>query len=157
MLIKEKCQINDFANYQLERINWLIDRGAIRQGDDNNLELNYSRVYILKDLYDHDVICIQYLSELSDTLNEMIQNNDIKIENTLFSKPEKEYLNYVLNKAEYSNGLDLRNKYAHSTYPQNEEEQKRDYIELLKVMVLIITKMNEEFCWIDDRKGGINT
>lgn len=157
LLRNERCQIIDFANHQLERINWLIERGAVIQGADNTLELNYPRVFILKHLYDHDVICIQYLTSLSDTLNEMIKNGDIQIENTLFSKPEKEYLNYVLNKAEYSNGLDLRNKYAHSTYPQNAEEQKRDYIELLKTMILVITKMNEEFCWIDDRKGGVNT
>ena len=56
-----------------------------------------------------------------------------------------------INKENY---IDLRNKYAHSTYPQSKEVQKRDYIELLKVMVLIITKMNEEFCWIDDRNSG---
>jgi len=156
LLRNERCQISDFANHQLERINWLMERGAIIQTADNNLELNYPRVAILMDLYDHDVICIQYLTNFSDSLNEMIKNGDIRIEDTLFSKPEKEYLNYVLNKAEYSNGLDLRNKYAHSTYPQNEEEQRRDYIELLKIMILVITKMNEEFCWIDDRKRGVN-
>ncbi len=156
LLRNERCPISDIANHQLEQINWLIGRGAIIQTADNNLELNYPRVAILKDLYDHDVICIQYLTNFSDSLNEMIKNGDIRIEDTLFSKPEKEYLNYVLNKAEYSNGLDLRNKYAHSTYPQNEEEQRRDYIELLKIMILVITKMNEEFCWIDDRKRGVN-
>lgn len=157
LLRNERCPISDFANHQLERINWLIGRGVLIQGADNTIELNYPRVYIIKDLYDHDVICIQHLTDFSDSLNEMIKNGDIHIEDTLFSKPEKEYLNYMLNKAEYSNGLDLRNKYAHSTYPQNEEEQKHDYIELLKTMVLVITKMNEEFCWIDDRKEGVNT
>ena len=71
---------------------------------------------------------------------------DIRIESTLFSTPEKNYINYELNKAEYSDGLDLRNKYAHSTYPQDENTQKHDYVELLKIMVLIVTKINEEFC-----------
>ena len=64
----------------------------------------------------------------------------------LFSKPEQDYLNYKLNKASYSNGLDLRNKYAHSTYTKNENTQYVDYINLLKIMILIITKINEEFC-----------
>jgi hypothetical protein len=61
----------------------------------------------------------------------------------------------MLNKAEYSDGLNLRNKYAHSNYQHDENVQYQDYIELLKVMVLVITKMNEEFCWVDDRKRGI--
>lgn len=147
---------NDFKNYQIEKLDWLISRGSIIQNEDNTVKLNYSRIFVLKDLYDHDVICVQHMQNLSDVLHEMQTNGDLKIENTLFSKPEKEYLNYVLNKAEYSNGLDLRNKYAHSNYPQNEDKQQQDYIELLKVMVLIITKMNEEFCWIDERKGGVS-
>lgn len=154
LLTNEECLKNDFATHQLSKLEWLIQRGAIIQNEDNTVELNYSRVFILKDLYDHDVICVQHMQNLLYVLDEMKAKGDLVIENTLFSKPEKEYLNYVLNKAEYSNGLDLRNKYAHSTYPQNKDEQQKDYIELLKVAILIITKMNEEFCWKDDRKRG---
>lgn len=154
LLIKEKCQKSDFKKYQIEKLDWLISRGSIIQNEDNIVTLNYSRIFVLKDLYDHDVLCVQHMQNLSDVLHEMKTNGDLKIENTLFSKPEKEYLNYILNKAEYSNGLDLRNRYAHGTYSRTENEQQHDYIELLKVMVLIITKMNEEFCWIDDRKRG---
>lgn len=51
-----------------------------------------------------------------------------------------------LNKSSFSNGLDLRNKYAHSTYPEDEKIQFVDYIRLLKIMILVITKINEEFC-----------
>lgn len=40
----------------------------------------------------------------------------------------------------------LRNKYAHSTYPENEKIQVMDYIVLLKIMILVVTKINEEFC-----------
>lgn len=65
---------------------------------------------------------------------------------SLFSEPEQDYLNYELNKSSYSNGLDLRNRYAHSTYPENEKIQFMDYIRLLKIMILVITKINEEFC-----------
>ena len=156
LLMNEKCKKSDFDSFQISEIDWLINRGDIIQDEEGGLELNNLRVTILKDLFDHDVICIQHLTQLSDILNDMEKNGDIQIEDTLFSKPEKEYLNYILNKAEYSNGLDLRNKYAHSTYPQNKAVQKQDYIELLKVMVLIVIKMNEEFCWIDDRKSGEN-
>lgn len=68
---------------------------------------------------------------------------------SLFSEPEQNYLNYELNKSAYSNGLDLRNKYAHSTYPAKEEIQVMDYMVLLKIMILIVTKINEEFCLKD--------
>ena len=52
----------------------------------------------------------------------------------------------MLNKSEYSNGLDLRNKYIHSTYPTDVNQQEYDYINLLKIMVIVILKINEEFC-----------
>lgn len=146
MLKQEKMRVVDFEKFQVPSINWLVKRGALHQNEDETLELNNPRVGILKDLFDHDVTCVHYLGNWTDILYEMKSAGDIRIENTLFSKPEKDYLNYVLNKSEFSNGLDLRNKYAHSTYPQNKDEQKSDYLELLKIMVLIITKINEEFC-----------
>ena len=108
--------------------------------------MNTARVGLLKDLYDHDVICINYCGKWKSELYRMVNSGDIRIEGKLFSIPEMNFLNYELNKSEYSDGLDLKNKYSHSTYPQDEKIQKRDYIELLKIMVVIVTKINEEYC-----------
>ena len=47
---------------------------------------------------------------------------------------------------DYSNGMDLRNKYIHSTYPLDEKQQQHDYIHLLKIMMLTVLKINEEYC-----------
>ena len=80
-------------------------------------------------------------------MDEFIATGDMRYENTLFSKPEQDYLNYALNKSEFSNGLDLRNKYSHDTCSLEESQQRQDYMELLKIMVLIVIKINEEFCW----------
>lgn len=80
--------------------------------------------------------------------------NKIRILNTLFSEPEQSYLNYMLNKSVYSDGKDLRNKYIHSTYPRDEETQKTDYIEFLKIMILVIVKINEEFCIKELEEGN---
>lgn len=147
LLVKEKVNFSDFWEHQHSNLQWLIDRGIIIVDLDGYLKINVPKVYILKDLYEHDVICPQYYDdELKSIVDEWCRNGDLKLENTLFSKPEQDYLNYKLNKASYSNGLDLRNKYAHSTYTKNENTQYVDYINLLKIMILIITKINEEFC-----------
>ena len=47
--------------------------------------------------------------------------------------------------------MDLRNKYIHDTCPLDENIQLQDYMELLKIMVLIMIKINEEFC-LKERK-----
>lgn len=51
-----------------------------------------------------------------------------------------------MNKKDYNNGPDLRNRYLHGTYPIDIQQQHMDYVELLKIMVLIIIKINDEFC-----------
>ena len=63
-------------------------------------------------------------------------------------------MNYILNRSEFGNSLDLRNKYIHGTHSTDEKVQKNDYIELLKLMILIIVKINEEFCLRDSNQGG---
>ncbi|MEZ3420825.1 MAG: hypothetical protein K1V95_02735, partial [Eubacterium sp.] len=141
----------DFHDYQKEKIECLIKQKLIFENSNNYLELDSIRPIILKDLYNHDVICpLYYNKKLKDAVYEWKHSGDLKLEGSLFSKPEQDYLNYKLNKAVYSNGLDLRNKYAHSTYPEDENMQLTDYINLLKIMVLIITKINDEFCLRDD-------
>ena len=112
-----------------------------------------SRAAILKDLFEHDVLCVYYCNSELFQINSMVNSGDWEIESTLFSQPEADYLDYMLNKSKFSNGLDLRNKYIHSTYPINKTEQQNDYLQLLKLMVLLISKMNDEFCIWKDNKG----
>lgn len=107
---------------------------------------NKYRVFVLKDLYDHDVICPHYHSTGRPIIDELFNCGDLRYGSTLFSEPEQAYLNYHLNQAEFSNGLDLRNRYIHSTYSLDESVQEHDYDCLLRIMALVIMKINEEFC-----------
>ena len=79
-------------------------------------------------------------------IDELLTNDHLFAESTLFSIPEQQYLDYILNKATYSDGLELRNKYSHGTTSTNEIEYYKNYVEFLKIMVLIIIKINEELC-----------
>ena len=147
LMMHENVSFSDFREHQQENVQWLIEHDIVKENSDGYLELNISKVFILKDLYEHDVICPQYFDgELKNIIDEWCRNGDLRLADSLFSEPEQDYLNYELNKSSYSNGLDLRNKYAHSTYPVDEKVQFMDYIILLKIMILVITKINEEFC-----------
>ena len=75
-------------------------------------------------------------------------------ENTLFSKNEYDYLNFYLN-SKFSNGLELRNKYAHGTHSTDGSQHFNDYFKFLEILVLIIIKINEEFCLYDNLKKRI--
>lgn len=135
----------DFEPYQQSNLTWLVERQTIRIDNNGFLHLNPFRAYLLRDLYQNDVICPTYYNEiLKKEVSKLIESGDIFYESTLFSRPEQSYLNYVLNKAEFSNGLDLRNKYIHDTNSLDMKVQHMDYIIFLKIMVLIIIKINEE-------------
>ena len=74
----------------------------------------------------------------------MVNNGLLFVEKTLFTKQEISYLNYFLNKKEFTNGLDLRNKYLHGTNPSNEIEHENDYYILLKIIILVLLKIEDD-------------
>ncbi|MGO5283351.1 hypothetical protein ACTQZR_08455 [Catenibacterium mitsuokai] len=156
LLVKEKIHYSEFEDYQKGDIDWLIEQGDLNLTEDGMVYLR-KPVVILKDLYDHEVICEYKMPSYKEILDEMVGKGKLVRSSALFSKPEVDYLNYALNKSSFSNGLDLRNKYLHATYPMDTEVQYRDYIELLKIMVLIIIKINDEFCERDKMKTDKDT
>lgn len=147
LLLNESMTMEDFAHYQQNNMQWLINRGIVISGADGRLLVNNPRAFILKDLFKFEVVCPSYFGkDLQALVDTLVSSGDMRYEDTLFSKPEQDYLNYILNKSEFGNGLDLRNKYSHDTCPLDEDTQSKDYFELLKIMVLVIIKINEEFC-----------
>ena len=67
----------------------------------------------------------------------------MEIEDTLFSRPEQDYYNYMLNQSSFSNALDLRNRYLHGTNSRDEKAIEHDYAEFLKLTAIMIIKINE--------------
>ncbi len=154
MLSHEKMYLTDFAQYQEELIYSLIDQGYVLCSKTGNLQTNIIKCAILKDAYENGVLCPQWTPTWRDEIDRMCSSGDLRYENTLFSIPEAKYLNYMLNRSEFSNGLDLRNKYIHSTYLSDDKIVIADYMRLLKIMVLVIVKINDEFCLRDMQRGA---
>lgn len=140
-----KLNITDFGERRIEELNWLKNRGVIFFDVDGTIKQNPERIALLSELYYRSVVCMSYYED-KKMIESLVSSKDLRIESTLFSIPEQNYLNFVLNKSAYSNGLDLRNKYIHSTYPLKKEQQQEDYMIMLKVMAVIVIKINEELC-----------
>lgn len=139
----ENVKPEEIKEYNLDELNWLLERGDIFVSD-GILSLNYERIWILRELNDKGVICLQYKD--SAILRKLISDGEITVGSSLLAKPEWEYFDYVLNKSEFSNGLDLRNRYIHDTNSLDERCQQHDYIVLLKMFIILVIKINEEFC-----------
>ena len=142
---KHSAKLLDYSEWETADLKWLESRNDIIIDEAGIIHLNMPRVHLLRDLYDHDVVCVSYYKD-TNLIEQLVISGDLRCERSLFSIPEQKYLNYMLNKSEFSNGLDLRNKYIHSTYPLNITQQEKDYLQVLKILIIIVIKINEEFC-----------
>lgn len=146
LLNNEDVYYDMFEEYQKCGIEFLTKYNIIKIDTQKRIILDKEKAIILKELYDYNVASLSYLNKYETVIVELKKIGIVQVSSTLFSKPEQDYYNYLFNKSEFDNGLDLRNRYIHGTQNVNEELNKHDYIIFLRMMILIIIKINEEFC-----------
>lgn len=147
IIVKDHLFITDLAKPAQERINWLIERGSLCLRADGSLGLNVVRCNLLYDLYEKEVVCFAHQPVEAKEILEKLKNADeIDVDDTLFSRQEINYFNFVMNKKEFSNGMDLRNAFLHGSFRGTEQDLQHAYIEALKILIMIVVKANEEFC-----------
>lgn len=150
LLRNENLRISDFPEFDVPKVKWMIEHNYLTVDDTESIVFSSNDLaFILYDLYVNDVIVYwKYSSTKRLILNELKDRNVIEFESTLFSRPEQNYINYILNKSQYNNGLDLRNRYSHLQPFSSDEEQihTQNYYIFLKVFIITIIKINDEFC-----------
>lgn len=146
MLTAESMTVDNYELFQRSDIEWLISRGTLWVDGQGVLNTNKNRTVILKEIFDKEVICYSYVKDNHKLIDKLIDCQNLSCESSLFSKPEQDYLDYMLNNSKFGNGPALRNNYVHGTYPLDSKKNEQNYYELLKIMILIIIKINEEFC-----------
>ena len=152
LLLNEEIYESDYENGYKVVLNTLKEWNLIYFDKNNRILLkNLIRINILKELNIFGFINFhRYPQEYKDEINFLKTKKIVRFEDTLFSKQESDYFNYYLNDV-YSNGPKLRNLYAHGIEYLNDNEYSHysNYIVLLRLMVLLIIKINDEFCLKD--------
>lgn len=145
LLLNENLKLDDFHPYQQQQINLLIENSYCYIDANDLIKPDIGICNTLYDLYTNDVISYAYLMT-KNNINEAMNRKLCSIgSNTLFSIPESDYLSYLLNNRKFSNGPDLRNKYAHGNIVNlSEEENERNYYIFIKILIIIILKINSE-------------
>lgn len=54
-----------------------------------------------------------------------------------------------MNKSKCTNGYDIRNKYLHGTNVNDEKQYESDYYLILKNIIIIVLKINDDLCLND--------
>lgn len=146
LLINEDVKLENFKDYQKDAITQLISEDFLIVDTNNNVKIKKQILLsLIGNLHRDEVISYwHYPKDVRNVIDEMDGENLIKFETTLFSKQEINFFNYYLNKKEYTNGLDIRNKYLHGTNRGSEEEHEYEYYVLLKLIILTLLKIADD-------------
>lgn len=154
LLCDEKLKLGDYPDYCIQKLNWLIDHKYLSiDKEEYIIFYNNLLIMIMKDLYFNEVISYwKYSNSGRKIIDDLKTKNVIEFESSLFSRPEQNYFNYFLNKSQFNNGLDLRNKYSH-TQPSIGDDEKihnQNYMIFLRLFIISIIKINDDFCISDE-------
>lgn len=150
LLINQNITKSEVFTHNIPHVDFLIKKKCIEVDENSVLRLCNEKVYVLRDLYNNQYCCTSYIPFCKNAINELELDGDIRFASSFLSEPEQDFFSYVLTKSDYSNGMDLRNKYVHGNYPSDPAQHGKDYLEFLKILIIIVIKINEEFCLHDD-------
>lgn len=157
LICNELVNINDYIeNYNYD-INWLVDNNIIVVKSNGDIKWKDEVIVaIFMDLSINDVISYwRYPKTFRNKIDELKENDFLEFSCSLLSKPEQDYISFLLNKNKFSNGYDIRNKCIHGTQANSEngkETHKVYYMYAIIVFIICIIKINDELCIFDSFK-----
>ena len=149
LLIRNPVAFDDFADYQKSSIEYLIDLGVLENASERVGIRDSSQLLILKAIHDAETTSYyHYSAEERAHIDDMVSKGWLVRRESLLSEPESSYLNYYLNKTEFSNGPDLRNSYLHGSQADTDDEGRhfQTYVTALKLLIALVIKINDDFC-----------
>lgn len=149
-LTTDKLYLHDIEDYQKLSLDWLIEHDYVTVNDDNEIMLvNRNRTLIHYYIHINGVVVTSKLTNaLKQEVDKLLNERVLVSENTLLTRQESNYIDYYLNKKNFINGYDLRNKYLHGTSSsyENENEHYVNYLHALRLLITIMIKINDDLC-----------
>ena len=144
---------SELKTYQIGDVDWLISKGILVLSENGDLNYDKALLWLMQDLYFNECAGVAYLNSFQEQIAFLQNQGMIRYGSTLLSEPEQHYFNYIFNSAEYDNSLDLRNKYAHGSKRPDAEIDQNNYYIILRMLILITIKINEEFCLYEENEN----
>ncbi|EJW95339.1 hypothetical protein EVA_16553 [gut metagenome] len=114
---------------------------------------NQAKMDVLKQLWDRQEISYHHCTPpMQAEIMRMMDSGWLEFDDHLLSPSERHWVNFYLNDAEYSNGLKIRNRYAHGQGNLRPEEDRAAYYALLLVFIVLLLKMDDDLALHQDLK-----
>jgi hypothetical protein len=146
LLQNENVEFDHFLNYQKDIIEALINEDYLYVNENNYIKIKkVILLFLVGELHKKEVLSYwHYPVTFRQVMDEMLESKLLKSESALFTRQEVSYFNYYLNKKEFTNGYDIRNKYLHGTNNASEKQQEFDYYSLLQLIILALLKIEDD-------------
>lgn len=148
LLIRNEIHYDQFEEFQRSTLDMLLDAGVLAVTDGRVQLASVAQFKILRALVVTEAASYAHQSELGRRrADDMIQRGWLRCESTLLTTAEASYFNYQLNKYEFSNGPELRNKYLHGAQTDADGASAHfgAYLTALKLMIALVIKINDDF------------
>ncbi len=145
----ENCDVklSDLHEYQIPRVEYLINEGFVSEGGDGVLRLEKRlEIKLLSILYTVGVIGYNHIPDNNrPTIDAMAKKGMVSFGATLYSLQEQDYLNFILNNSVFDNSWGLRNSYQHGL-PNYDDPNHYDFDNMIVMLILLthVVKINEE-------------
>lgn len=148
LILKKDTPLKLVPSYNQEKIKFLIQKKVLKLKDGLLKFRNTNELLLLILLNVFPFVEYHNLKDgIKLVADQYIKKKYLEYDSSLLSKTEAQYFNYYLNRVEFDNGLNLRNTYAHGSNPAKEDSEYLYHYNLgLMLFVLLIIKINDEFC-----------
>lgn len=122
----------------------LVDCGVLLRDREHNIAM----IYLLEQLYQVDALTYpRYAGLLKEQLDAFVDRGWLKWKDSLLTTKEEGFFSFYLDAKQFNNNLGLRNSYAHYTFKKDEGAHRKNYIILLMLYVILISKIDADLAW----------
>lgn len=149
LLLKNEVAYDDFHDYQRQTVDHLISLGILENTGERVRIANVEQFLILSSLFATQACSYYHLSDEGRAeIDAMVARGWVQRSSSLLTEAEAQYFNYFLNKVDFSNGPELRNKYQHGSQADadGEDAHFHAYVIALRLMIALVIKLNDDFC-----------
>lgn len=147
LVLENHVKYEDLHHYQTGLVDWLVSAGLVSLDDGTVGLSSLPKILVLRDIDTYEAGPFGHYELEKAAAEELAGNGWLEFSSTLLSPAEASYFNFVLNKSEFTDGYDLRNRYLHGTNPnpRDENAHREAYLQLLRLMLALVLKIHDDF------------
>lgn len=148
LLIDNEIAYGDFHEHQKPAIKHLIELQVLTDTGTRVQFANPAKFSILYSLFTTQAVSYYHLSTAGQReADGMVAKGWLTRRSSLLTEDEAKYFNYFLNKVDFTNGPELRNKYLHGSQAQTDGEDSHfhAFLTALRLIIALAIKINDDF------------